>query len=96
LSATVRPDHDGKARTLLAWPGESGTVAWHHAPDETRKRLEQAFPGLNAGQISRACLAVDGICRRAQAGRPHTGASGAWSAKSWPSRDYADLPPQRT
>lgn len=91
LSATVRPDHDGKARTLLAWPGESGTVAWHHAPAETRRRLIEAFPALDADQIDYAARAVAGIVRRAQEERPAAAGNRSWSASSWAPRDHGSF-----
>lgn len=87
LSATVRSDHDDMARTMLAWTGEGQTVAWHHSPQETRRRLALAFPDLTPAQLDLACRSVAGLVRTAQQAAP-IGTRKGWSAKSWATRSF--------
>lgn len=86
LSATVRPDHENRARVLLMWGGDAPS-AWHHTPGTTRERLAAAFPDLDGDQLDRACRAADGIVRLAQQAAP-TGTRKGWSAKSWATRNF--------
>jgi len=82
LSVMNRPDMEDSPRVLLQWAGSGATVAWHHTPDETRKRMVLAFPHLTDGQLDLVMRAVAGMVRNAQhADNAPTKRRSAWS--SW-------------
>lgn len=63
-------DGDGLPRVMVMFPGET-TASWHHSKDETRSRLAAWWPDLNAEQLDRACRAIAGKVRQAQAEGEH-------------------------
>lgn len=75
-------DADGNPRVMLMIAGGTPS-AWHHTPADTRRRLAEWFPDLNDRQLDRACSAVDGVVRVANAGKPASNARGSWA--SWKS-----------
>ena len=88
LTAVCRPDHEDKARVLLHWATDGESIAWHHAPAETRRRIAEAFPGLNSGQLDLACRSVAGMVRTAQERTPTGPRKGKWSVKHWTPRSF--------
>lgn len=88
LTAVCRPDHEDKARVLLHWATDGCTIAWHHTPAETRRRIAEAFPGLDGGQLDLACRSVSGMVRTAQHAAPTGPTKCKWSAKRWKARGF--------
>lgn len=81
MSAFVRaePDDKGRPRILLQFAGAEA-CGWYHAPSDTRRRLAEAWPDLNARQLDRACRVVEGVIRASYSSN-HSGAvRGAWGA----------------
>lgn len=88
LAAVCRPDHDDKARVLLHWATDGSTVAWHHSPQETRRRIAEAFPGLDSSQLDLACRSVAGMVRSTQERAPEGSRKRKWSTKHWATRTF--------
>lgn len=88
LTAVCRPDHEDKARVLLHWATDGATIAWHHTPAETRRRIGEAFPSLDSGQLDLASRSVSGMVRAAQERTPTGLRNSKWSVKNWSMRTF--------
>lgn len=85
LSVVHRGQFEGKERVMLAFAGET-VSAWHHSPDETRRRLAAAWPELTEKQLDRALRGVVGAVRASGQDTCHPTRS-AWM--SWGPNPYA-------
>lgn len=81
LTVVCRPDAGDASRVLLQWANDAGACSWHHTPEETRRRLAEAFPGLTPGQLDLACRAVAGQVRAAQVEQGQAKTRSTWA--SW-------------